>query len=282
MKNPDCALKRSLRLAALAAAVAAVFAGTTSLANAASSDWAESEGGRMRLTALPPDTDGVIRAVLDVDLLPGWKTYWRNPGEAGIPPKVDFAGSINVDGFHLFFPPPERIDDGYFTFAGYTEPVAFPITIKQQKPDGGSRLNANVFIGICSKICVPFQAELFVDIKPETAPNDYERFIVDEAFGELPEPASGDFNAGNPSMEDGGTGFRFDVTAPSSPEAAKMFVSGPAGWYFSVPEPVDSGKSGRFRVSIVASPEGAVLSGTSFKLLVVSGRRSMETDLKMP
>lgn len=42
------------------------------------------------MSALPPESDGTIKAVLDVDLLPGWKTYWRDPGEAGVPPRWVF------------------------------------------------------------------------------------------------------------------------------------------------------------------------------------------------
>jgi DsbC/DsbD-like thiol-disulfide interchange protein len=275
-------LKNRMRLLAVAAVATLPLAGTSDHADAASSAWAETEGGRMRLTALPPDSGGIIRAVLDVDLMPGWKTYWRDPGEAGIPPKVEFAGSANVRGFHLSFPPPERIDDGYSVFAGYTEPVAFPIAIEQDRPGGDSRLKADVFLGICSKICVPFQAEFVVDVDGGSEPNGYERFLVDNAFDALPEAASEDFNAGNPSVDEDGKTFRFDVTVPDGPENADVFVSGPAGWYFSVPRPVADDEPGRFRVSVVASPGDAVLSGTEFRLLVVSGRRSMETGLKIP
>jgi DsbC/DsbD-like thiol-disulfide interchange protein len=274
---------RSPAILSAAMTIATVlFCGPMTGAYAASSEWAETEGGRMRLTALPPDDKGVIRAVLDIDLMPGWKTYWRDPGESGIPPQVDFSDSVNVAATELGFPPPERIDDGYSVFAGYREPVVLPITIEQQNPGRTSRLQANVFVGICSTICIPFQASFTLDVEQDTGASDYERFFVESAFKLLPEPASEAFHAGNPLVEADGKGFQFDVTAPESTESSELFVSGPSGWFFSVPEPVAGTGSGRYRVSVISSPGDARPDGTNFTLLVVSGRRSMETELKMP
>ena len=75
---------------------------------AASSDWQEAEGARVRVvTQSVPDENGVLKAIVEVDLEPGWKTYWREPGSSGIPPLFNFSESENVQDVkvHILFQP---------------------------------------------------------------------------------------------------------------------------------------------------------------------------------
>src|SRR5262245_43732610 len=99
-------LKTVPMLAALAVASA-----LASPALASSSDWHEADGGRVRLlTSGRPDEHGVLRGALEIDLKPGWKTYWLDPGDAGVPPSLDVSGSRNVSTAELQFPAPHRFD----------------------------------------------------------------------------------------------------------------------------------------------------------------------------
>ena len=78
-------------------------------ASASSSDWFETEGGRVRLvTTGQPDGDGNLTGILDIELKPGWKTYWRDPGDAGVPPTIDVAASPGVTGAEFSFPAPDE------------------------------------------------------------------------------------------------------------------------------------------------------------------------------
>ena len=102
---------------------------------ASSSDWFETEGARVRLvTTGEPDADGMLRAFSTSSSKPGWKTYWRDPGDAGVPPTVDVSGSTNIAGAKLDFPPPQRHDDGDFQWAGYDHPVALPVAFTLKSP----------------------------------------------------------------------------------------------------------------------------------------------------
>jgi DsbC/DsbD-like thiol-disulfide interchange protein len=93
------------RIAILRALAFAVAMGATP-ALASSTDWFETQGGRIRLvTAGTPDAQGRIKGVLDIALDPGWKTYWRDPGDAGVPPQLDVSGSTNIAEAKLSFPP---------------------------------------------------------------------------------------------------------------------------------------------------------------------------------
>ncbi|HCX68676.1 MAG TPA: hypothetical protein DHK64_14410, partial [Rhodobiaceae bacterium] len=47
-------------------------------------------------------------AGLHLELSKGWKTYWRSPGEVGIPPSIDWAGSENIENVEFLWPAPER------------------------------------------------------------------------------------------------------------------------------------------------------------------------------
>ncbi len=64
--------------------------------------------------------------MLEIDLKPGWKTYWRDPGDAGVPPTLDASASSNIASAELSFPAPQRFDDGFAIWAGYKEPVGIP------------------------------------------------------------------------------------------------------------------------------------------------------------
>jgi hypothetical protein len=87
----------------------------------------------MRLVVDPDRADdGKIMAVLDVDLEPGWKTYWRDPGSAGIPPMLDFSQSAAYAISRPFaLSAAGRVDDGYAVWAGYTAPVRFPADLSR-------------------------------------------------------------------------------------------------------------------------------------------------------
>ena len=64
---------------------------------ASATDWLEVNGGRVRLvTSGLPDSSGLLNGALEIDLEPGWKTYWRDPGDAGVPPQIDIARSSNI------------------------------------------------------------------------------------------------------------------------------------------------------------------------------------------
>lgn len=249
--------------------------------HAASSDWSETEGGRVRLTALPPSEDGVILAILDVDLLPGWKTYWRDPGDAGIPPQLDFAKSANVEAAEIKFPAPERIDDGYAVWAGYTYPVAFPIRLDQAEAGTASVIDVNVFMGICEKICIPVQAEFSVPVTPQDAATDYEKHLVETAFRQLPARPHDGFRIDGVTLGDNGESVSFNVHAPEG--EIEIFVTGPRGWAFDVPQ-AQASKDGytTFQAPVLDAPRDATLSGASLVILAKAGRQSIETEISLP
>lgn len=92
---------------------------------------------------------------LEVNLLPKWKIYWKNPGDAGLPPEISWKNAGNVDSVSLLYPMPKRFIFFDIQTFGYENEVVFPLEIKlidkEKKLSGFLDLNAQ----ICSEICVP-------------------------------------------------------------------------------------------------------------------------------
>ena len=98
---------------------------------------------------------GEFRAGVDLALAPGWKTYWRRPGDSGIAPDFDWSGSENVASVELRWPAPERFDDPGDTTFGYKEGVVWPLRIVPENPEAPVVLNLSMHYGICADLCIP-------------------------------------------------------------------------------------------------------------------------------
>src|SRR5208282_6171329 len=71
-----------------------------------------------------------LRAGIEIRLDPGWKTYWREPGDSGVPPTFDFSGSENVKAVTVLWPAPGRFPDGAGgNSIGYLDHVILPLRV---------------------------------------------------------------------------------------------------------------------------------------------------------
>lgn len=112
--------------------------------------------------------NGRHMAALEVQLAPGWKTYWRTPGDAGIPPQFDWSGSENVASVAVHWPAPEMFDQNGFTSVGYDVELVMPLEITPSGP-GEIRLGGGVQIGVCQDICIPVWLDLTAELPSEGA-----------------------------------------------------------------------------------------------------------------
>ena len=125
-------------------------------ADSFSTDWAQGAKSQARLIAA-----GAGLAGFEIKLAPGAITYWRDPGDAGLPPTLDFSGSENVASVETKFPAPKRITeaDGGEAF-GYDGGVIFPLLVKPGDPAKPVTLRLNADFAVCEKVCVPAKARL--------------------------------------------------------------------------------------------------------------------------
>lgn len=116
--------------------------------------------------------DGARHAGLEI-ILPGAAiTYWRDPGEAGVPPAFDFAGSDNVAGAEALFPQPERIDEAGAQAFGYRREVVFPIHVTPRDASRTAVLALRLDFAVCDRLCLPIHAEMSLTLPPQAPPGD--------------------------------------------------------------------------------------------------------------
>jgi DsbC/DsbD-like thiol-disulfide interchange protein len=103
---------------------------------------------------------GTHIAALRVTLEEGWKTYWRAPGEAGLPPRFDWSDSANVVSVTPLWPVPEAFLSSGMLTLGYHEELILPLEILPEDPAAEVALSGDLAMGICENVCVPIQAEV--------------------------------------------------------------------------------------------------------------------------
>ena len=122
---------------------------------------------------------GTQMAGLKLTLAPGWKTYWRAPGDAGIPPLADWTGSENLGAARFHWPVPEVFDLSGMRSIGYAGEVVLPLELVPRDGDGAIRLSGVVDLGICEEICVPVSLRLAADLPVPGAPDAAIRAALD-------------------------------------------------------------------------------------------------------
>ncbi|MEN8891603.1 protein-disulfide reductase DsbD domain-containing protein [Planktotalea arctica] len=100
-------------------------------------------------------SDGSHMAAIRLDLEQGWHTYWRAPGDAGIPPYFDMSGSGNFKSFQVLWPRPEVYEQNGLRSIVYHDSVVLPLRIVPTARGQDITLNAEIEIGICKDICIP-------------------------------------------------------------------------------------------------------------------------------
>jgi len=140
--------------AACAACLVALLPGITRPAAAAE---AASLNDLVRIEVLDggPTKRGTYLAALRLTLSDGWKTYWRAPGEAGIPPSFDWKGSRNLGDVEITWPAPEVFEANGLRTIGYTHQLVLPVEVTPAKPGQPVRLKGTMEFGLCSDVCIP-------------------------------------------------------------------------------------------------------------------------------
>jgi suppressor for copper-sensitivity B len=149
-----------------------IFAGLGALSLAsgtshgAAGPWWTTDHGKVRLIAAG-NTGGQadkIQLGLQFQMLPGWKIYWRSPGDAGFPPRPSWAGSKNVAAVQVNWPTPVRFSVTGLETLGYKNEVVLPLEMEPFEPGKPVSIRAQVPYLTCEEICVPYDARLSLDL----------------------------------------------------------------------------------------------------------------------
>ena len=221
-------------------------------AAAASSDWAQVTGGAVRLVvSSQPDPQGRLRGALEVELEPGWKTYWREPGGSGVPPSVTVTADGRPVATEMDFPAPQRHEDGGDVWAGYDQPVAFALILSP--PAGTGALDASVFLGVCRDICIPVQASFRVETAGAESLADEEQVVTD-AFAALPGAPQPGLRVASARVD--GESLLVEAEGPAT---AELFLASDAGPIFGTPERSAEAGHLAFRVPLLEPMAGGTL-----------------------
>ncbi|MGO7040796.1 protein-disulfide reductase DsbD domain-containing protein [Rhizobium acaciae] len=255
-------------------------------AHAEMSAWADNEGGRMRLVALAPDAGGKIRAALQIEPKPGWITYWKEPGNSGIPPQITIAAASGVTLDAIAYPVPKHFFNGAIEDIAYDAPVTLPLSLTAAGK-GPVTIDAAAFIGICKDICIPFQANLQLKLGPAIQSHPQEEAILQAAEARLPKPPSPDFDVTAHAMSPDRKTLSLTLALPGGgpgegKAAPDIIVTGPSGYAFT--KQIGGKRDGatfKVDVSIGKLPKDYDISGKQWSVLVIDGERAMETTLAL-
>ena len=222
--------------------------------------WATPEGARI--------------AALDLDLGPGWKTYWRVPGEAGVPPVLRFDGSQNVAAVQVIWPRPEVFETNGIRTVGYHDDLVLPLQITPTNPDEPVSLAASLDLGICHEICVPVQLSLHAELSGPGAPDP----AIAAALAAEPSPRPGVARCAAEPIRDG-VRVTASIDLPAAANEVALFELRSTPMWVSDPQTHREGN--RLVASAEFVPENAEpfdLDQNNLRITVVSAAGAVEID----
>ena len=243
--------------------------------DAFSSDWAASLKSSARLI-LGDAANGRFHAGVEIKLAPGAITYWRNPGEAGLPPTLIFDGSANLASARTFFPAPQRLNEGDGEAFGYDHSVILPVDIDAADPSKPVSVDLKLNYAVCEKICVPADANLQLRLGEGAGASPYAEALA-RARAQVPQSLDWASLAGEATLVSlSEKAWRLCVAAPHD-AMRDLFVEAPAPWWFGVAREASS-PAGQdcFRVTLEQKPDGQSLPVTA--QFTVTGGRAFETQ----
>src|SRR5882762_4547742 len=248
-----------------------------------SSPWQRDTHSAVRLLA-GSRSGAVLLGGIAFQLQPGWKTYWRTPGDSGVPPRFDFSKSENIEAVTILWPAPTKFDDGAGGHSlGYKNQIVLPLRIVAKNADKPVTLRADINYAVCEKLCIPVEANTELAFASVASTEDSALFA---ALDTVPKPAS----IGDPNpltirdvKRDGKSSVLVDVATPDAREVS-LFVEGPTpDWALPVPTLLEPSPPGvkRFSFELDGLPPGAKPEGAALKLTLVGGDRAYEFNINL-
>lgn len=259
----------------LSAALAFTLSG---LAHAETSPWSEDLRSAVRL--MSGDTSGApMHAAVEMKLQNGWHTYWRYPGDSGVPPQFDFAKSENLKSASVLYPAPELHSDAGGETIGYQQDVIFPIQVVAQDPSKPVKLHVSLDYAVCENMCVPARGETELTIVPgKNAPDPR----LKAALARVPtkETAAA---AGLSVKRDGN--FAVVSLPVLADKPVTIFAEGPTQeWALPIPKPVENAPAGTrtFRFKLEGQPPGTdITKPIDLTFTIVEGARAFEVTTRL-
>jgi suppressor for copper-sensitivity B len=238
--------------------------------------WSEGAEARVRLVAAGVGEDGRLAGGIEIMLEPGWWTYWRTPGAAGIPPTIDLSASENLGPVAVSFPLPQRHDNGYGVSNVSEGGVLLPFSAEVPDPGAAVELRLSLDLGVCEEVCIPEHVEAALTL-PAGTHDRVAAATLAGARAQVPGPPEPGSLAVEAARRNGGTDKRpvFDI-AVTAPDDVEIFVEGPADWFPGQPERVADAGATVYRVTVDRLGSKTPVEGASLRVTLVAGGRAVE------
>jgi DsbC/DsbD-like thiol-disulfide interchange protein len=221
-----------------------------------------------------------LSAGVELRLTPGWKTYWRYPGDSGLPPRFDFSGSRNVKSVTVRWPAPQRLTDESGTTIGYKHDVVFPLEIVPDDPSKPTTLRLKLDYAVCEKICVPADGKAELTLGTPSALAD--RIAASDVSVPKAATLGGDGALAVRAAKREGDKIIVDVAAPAGTNV-ELFAEGPTpDWALPVPARVsDAAGVQRFVFDLDGLPPNTKPDGATLTLTAVAGAQAIEVEFRL-
>jgi DsbC/DsbD-like thiol-disulfide interchange protein len=274
-------------LSLIAGAILGIAVGEAALAAATSSSpWIASNSSKVRLVSGTVELDDRPALIAGVQLRmdPGWKTYWKNPGDSGVPPSFDWAGSKNLKQAEVLYPAPHSFADASGTAIGYDDEVVFPVKLTPEREGEPIELKLAFSYGLCKNLCVPNDVSLELALSPEIGTGD--AALIDSFLARVPKPGKEDLlpqvSGAEAKLAADPPELLVDAVFPRGATSTGLFIDGGDAFIpASKPlGPLDGGKQ-RFAIIFATPAEASAVKGKSLALTLVSDQGATETIWKV-
>jgi DsbC/DsbD-like thiol-disulfide interchange protein len=259
------------------------FSGSASATDATA--WSEGAYSQARLVGggLQPETSALLAGV-EVRMDDGWKTYWRNPGDSGIPPSFDWSGSTNLKKAEVLYPAPHRFSEAGGTAIGYSGDVVFPVKITPEREGEPVELKLAMEYGICKTLCVPNQAELALTLPADASSAEAADPHLTHFLDRVPRPAEPGalpaLRAVDAKLDNKRPEILLDVEFPAFAKGADVFIDG-GDAFVPVPTPIGKAPGGaqRYEVVFASKAEADRVKGKPLSVTLVTDNGSREANI---
>lgn len=254
--------------------------------------WTDGYNSKTRMVAGAVAKSGSMSAHsvagIEIVMADGWKTYWRNPGDAGgIPPNFDWSGSDNLASAKVLYPAPTRLSDASGDSVGYKKSVVFPIEVTPKDLTKPVMLNVAMEFGVCREICVPAEAKLSLSIPAQ--PRDPATATLASALEAVPRKAADrrpndpEFKSGRATLTGDNPKLEVDIAFAGAGVGGDVFIEAPDGIYLALPKKVDAatGAIRTFVVDLATGVEPGELKGKTLLITMVSASGHSEASWKI-
>ncbi len=239
------------------------------------SPWNDHPNSTVRLLA----GEGRMLGV-ELQMAPGWKTYWRMPGDAGVPPSFDWAGTTNVAVFDVLYPSPISMPDQGGVAVGYQGTVIFPVKLQLVDEATPTKIVLEFTYGVCKDICIPVESKLTLDLPGSAQPWPSAQSI--KAHLQRVPRVTTDASTSIPSL----TGVTSTLSGPKpyitfqTQGATELYIEAPEGLFVPMAQKtVGAGGAATFVIDLTKSPDVKDLIGKPLRVTLTTPDGGVETTI---